>query len=511
MKPTFNLIQRPWIPCVRLDGTHVELSLSEALGKAHTLRTLHGESPLVIAALYRLLLALLHRVYEGPKSWEAWKCLWDMGRWDARRIDTYLREWHHRFDLFDPERPFYQAADLSSEEPGTINRLVHHMASGSNATLFDHHMETESPVLTPAQAARALVAIQAFGLGGFGMGRSYHVDAPCTRGIIFLVQGDTLFETLALNLLRYPDEALPGQGTEDCPVWEMEDPLNPKHSVPLGYVHYLTWQNRRILLFPEMSGQDVVVRRMQEASAPRLADGIQDPMKHYNTGNSSSGPRPLQFREGRALWRDSAALFQLDAEGSRPPRIFDWLADLVMEGYLDAHQTRRYMALGMSKRQQKVNFYRAERMPLPLEYLQKQELVEDLARALTMAEATANKLWGATRTLARFAIEPEADLEEGREPAPEEVNRLLDHWAIDRHYWNRLEIPFRRTMQRLPQEREAALSDWQQTLRRAAWAAFEQAASDLRHDPRKLKAVVRAQNHLGVGLKEALPNETVIV
>ena len=38
-------------------------------------------------------------------------------------------------------------------------------------------------------------------------------------------------------------------------------------------------------------------------------------------------------------------------------------ADLVYDDRLGREQTRRYLALGMSKKQAKVNFYRSERLP----------------------------------------------------------------------------------------------------------------------------------------------------
>ena len=65
MSVSFDLLKRAWVPCIRADGTLDELSLRDALVRAHELRALHGESPLVVAALYRLLLAVLHRVF-GP-------------------------------------------------------------------------------------------------------------------------------------------------------------------------------------------------------------------------------------------------------------------------------------------------------------------------------------------------------------------------------------------------------------------------------------------------------------
>jgi hypothetical protein len=229
-------------------------------------------------------------------------------------------------------------------------------------------------------------------------------------------------------------------------------------------------------------------------------------MKHYTTRSKQSAPRPLLFREERALWRDSAALFQLHTQGFRPPLAFDWLAELVDEGCLDIHQTRRYLALGMSKSQAKINFYRSERMPMPLRYLQDEVLVERLTEALEMAERVANQLWGATRTLATFVLSPQADTEAGRKPAREDLDQITGQWAVNRHYWVQLETPFRETMETLPEDAATALTDWRQTLIRAAWNAFDHVTDYLSHDPHKLKAMVRARGQLAAGLKKALPD-----
>lgn len=504
MTQSFNLLESPWVPCTLRDGTTVELGLRDTLLRAHELRELHGESPLVTASLHRLLLGMLHRILNGPEDWRAWNRLWNLGRCDDRQVNAYLDRWHHRFNLFDADRPFFQAADERVEDPGPVNRVVHEMAHGNNATLFDHHLEEDNPILTSAQAARALIAIQGFGIGGFGMGRLSHTDAPCTGGVVFLVQGETLFETLALNLLRYPDETLPGRADEsDRPIWEMDNPFSPERSVPLGYLDYLTWQNRRILFFPEIEGDDVIVRRLTEAPGLRLKEDILDPMQHY-ADKGRGGPRPLRFREGRGLWRDSAALFQLDAEGFRPPRTFDWLAELVYEGCLELHQTRRYLVMGMSKSRAKVNFYRSERMPLPLEYLQDEGLVERLTETVEAAETVANQLWGATRTLATLVLSPQADTEKGRKPAREDLDQLTSQWAVERHYWVRLETPFLETMEALPHDADTAMREWQATLRRAAWRALDRAADQVSYDPQKLKAVVRARGQLAAGLSKGL-------
>lgn len=502
MNPTFDLLQSPWIPCIQRDEVSVELGLRDALVRAHELRELGGESPLVTAALHRLLLAVLHRVF-GPANTDEWADLWEARCWDAARLDAYSEQWHHCFDLFDLERPFYQSTD-ERVCPKPVNRLLHEVASGNNPTLFDHHTHNEAPTFTPAQAARALVALQSFGLAGLSGLPQKFTDAPCAGGIVFLVQGETLFETLMLNLLPYPDNTVFLHSSADRPVWEMDDPFTPDRAYPHGYLDYLTWQNRRILLLPETTNNGVLVRRMTEAPALRLDADVLNPMAHYRR-DEKRGLLPLAFTERHALWRDSATLFRLNNPGFRPPRTFRWLAELVYEGILNESQTHRYLALGMSKKQAKVNFYRSEHMPLPLAYLKEQALVDALETALHMAESTARQLWGATRTLATFILSPEADAEGARQPVRKDLDSLTRQWAVERRYWSRLELPFRRTMEALPQNPDRALAAWRKTLLKTVWRAFDQVTDNLGHDPRTLKAMVRAREQLAAGLGKALP------
>lgn len=449
---------------------------------------------------------MLHRALQGPVDYQEWAELWDAGRWDAGRVDAYLERWRHRFDLFDSERPFFQAPD-ERVKPKSVTSLIYEVASGNNPTLFDHHTDDAGFTLTPARAARILVAAQCFGLAGLaGPGLPNFTDGACARGIVFLVQGENIFQTLALNLLPYPADEVMLHSDQDRPAWETEDPFAPERTRPLGYLDYLTWQNRRVLFLPEETGQSLVVRQMTLAPALRLDGDVLEPMTHYRR-DERLGPLPLAFTEGRALWRDSAALFRLGDEGYQPPRTLGWLAELVSEGILSKSQTYRYLGLGMSKKQAKVNFYRSERMPLPLEYLRERALVEALEDAVRMAEATSRQLWGAARTLATFVLSPDADAESGRQPAREDLNALTEQWAMERRYWPHLELPFRQTMEALPSGREQALEPWRETLMRMAWRAFDQVAKNLEHDMSKLKAVVRARQQLAAGLGKALPKE----
>ena len=90
MTGSFNLTTEPWIPCERIDGDVVELSTREALVQAHQLRGIVDPSPLVQASLHRHLLAVLHRVYDGPRSLSQWAKIHDAGAFDASKVDEYL-------------------------------------------------------------------------------------------------------------------------------------------------------------------------------------------------------------------------------------------------------------------------------------------------------------------------------------------------------------------------------------------------------------------------------------
>lgn len=503
MSYTFDLINKPWIPCSQPGGGVVELGLRESLARAHRLAAIQDENPLATAALHRLLLAILHRAF-GPARRSDWAALWQAGAWDMARLDAYFDQWRDRFDLFHPDHPFYQAVDPRVKQK-SITNLVFDMASGANAVWFDHHTETDGASLSPSQAARALLAAQSFGLGGLSGLEQKFTDAPWGRGVIFFVEGNSLFETLALNLIRYNEDTLFRASSKDLPAWEMHDPFQPERRVPLGYLDYLTWHNRRICLIPESSGSEGYVRQVTIGPGLRLEEGIQDPFKHYRI-DKQRGPLVLRFLENRALWRDSAALMQMKRpEEVRPPENFAWVASLVSEdGVLDQTQAYRWMALGMANDKAKVEFFREEHMPLPLAYFSDPNKVEKMSIALEWAENVRSQLWGAVNRLASLFIAPESDLESGRTPDKKDIASLIEHWNVERRYWSGLEIPFYTLVETLPAQPEAALEVWRAALQRAAWSAFEQTENQAGLGPKALKAAVRAKEQLAAGLKKIL-------
>ena len=505
---SFNLVEQKWIPCVHFDGRVEEFNLREALTQAHTLRGIQGDSPLETAALYRLLLAVLHSALRGPRNRTEWGDLWAKAHWEPELVKAYLGIWGDRFDLFHPQKPFYQMADERAK-PKSVITLAMDMASGNNASLFDHHTEDGGVSLTPAKAIRTLIVAHTFGLAGLCKPGITFTDAPWGRGIIFFVESADLFKTLALNLLSYPDEQRNNMASSctDQPAWEKDDPYQPVRQIPEGYLDYLTWQNRRVLFIPEGDQNAPMVRLMTLAPGLRLDSSILDPMKLYRAGKEE-GYYSTRFTEDRALWRDSASLFGLKStRGNFPPKTFYWLSDLAGEGAIPHQQKHRFMALGMANDQAKVEFFQQEHFPLPLEYLEQEEMVESLASALDLAEKTRFALKIASQWLALLVVSAKSDGKKWQEVdriSKDQAEKLMTHWNVERFYWQQLGIPFQHFLEDLL-VRPEAIYTWKKIIRGAAWDALEQAANFAGMDAMALKAAVRARGTLGYSLKELFP------
>ncbi|MGH9754090.1 MAG: type I-E CRISPR-associated protein Cse1/CasA, partial [Blastocatellia bacterium] len=228
---SFNLIDEPWIPCLMTAdgaGQIAPHSLSNALAQAKNIQSIIGDNPLATIAIHRLLLAVLHRVFEGPRDVNDWKALWKREEFDQSQIHAYLSEHKHRFDIFDERFPFYQTAEVSVDKAVSSARLL--FQDDENATLFDHALSSQPPEISPALAARMLLVFQAFDVSGLitGENRADTANAsPLCQSAVCLVRGNNLFQTLMLNLHHYnseDEEPFAFDPKDDFPAWEKQEP-----------------------------------------------------------------------------------------------------------------------------------------------------------------------------------------------------------------------------------------------------------------------------------------------
>lgn len=529
MTLSFNLLDEPWIPCLMLDGRFDTLNLRDTLLYAQEIREIHSDSPLTIAALHRLLLAITHRVF-GPKNTRVWASLWQDGRgqWEAGRLNDYLEEYcRPRFDLFDKTHPFYQVAKFPKGiNPALrpISDLARELTTGSNTMLFDHHSDQKPEAITPAEAACRIVTTQAYTLPGLsGISGQNFQQASWVRGAVFLIQGKNLFQTLLQNMREYPSQRsrLPDR-PNDRPIWEMDDPFTPKRTKPLGYLDYLTWQSSRIKLSePSVDGNDVWITHTYRTPGLGLDQDVLDPLKSYEIRGKEKSYEPHAFDTENVLWRDSVALFETNSDSTLPLETFEFLGRLAQDGVLEQHKKFNYLAFGLVKGESgaaDIALWRQEHMPLPLRYLANPNTVTRLREALTLADDMERQLINARDWLAWLLLKPDEvrDLIDVlKQKDKDYLNRrknegfinIREKFKINRHYWWRLAVPFKHVMEDLVgDEAQADLARlaWAKELRQAAWYALEESIAGLDGSPRTLKAIVKARRELNRGLGRVL-------
>ena len=506
---SFDLANQPWIP-VRFHGESQahDVSIREALARAPDIAELTDPSPLVTIALHRLLLAICHRVW-GPDSEAAWQQLWQAKRFDVAALDEYLGSWRHRFDLFDGARPFYQTPGLPESVSTTVAKLGHEFAAGNNAALFDHSLDADPEALLAADAARLLVAVQAFSIGGLvtrlpGDPPSAE-SAHLVKSAVHLVIGASLFETLLLNLTAIesgtgPLNLIP---EENRPAWELDPPVAAART-PAGLLDLLTWQSRRVLLFPNADGSVSRVTIMAGLSFPGgTAVEVMEPMAAFVKRDvKNQYPwAPLGFRPEEALWRQSAALFRFAADG-KPAATLAWLRTLRQNRYLDDSQ-RQLALFGLSSDRAKIFLWREERLPLHVAYVEDFDLVARLSSAVEVARATGRALRTASWAMASEALAPDDSADRDR------VSALADSLAVERSYWPALDAPFRKLMVELAESYPsdggiAAEETWAMNIRTAATNAFELAAGALENGSRGYRAAAIQRPRFRAALAAAL-------
>ncbi len=501
MSFSFNLIDEAWIPVITADGDFLQLSWRDTLARAASLREISCQTAIQSTAILPVALAVLHRVF-GPANIATWHALRQAGAFDMGRLDEYFERWHERFDLFHAERPFLQSAE-PRVEPKSLIHLIHPM--GNTGTLFSHVNDEAGIALSPAAAARYLLAARCFRTAGLGPSinrrRVSFSDCIYARGVIFWARGRTLFETLLLNLLQYPDEQTMPYTGRDAPAWEMADPFQRRES-PLGYLDYLTWSNNRVQLIPEASENGVIVRRAAVSPAINLAPQVRSPQRRYvQREKKGEITYPfLYFNADKALWRDYDSLLKREPGKVYPPAVVDLIADLKDSGCLEDDYPVQLMATGMLADQAKPVFYRQEIMPLPLALLRNEDHAHTINLALAYAEEAANKLRIALNMLASQVLLRGAD---GRADSKDR-NSLTKQWAARQRYWTALEPRFWRFIDALVVDSDAALHDWAVDLREQALDALHHAANLAGDSPWALKGGIQAERYLRFQLRELL-------
>jgi len=481
---SYDLTRSPWLPVRMQDGTEGEMSLREVIEHAACVRRLVGDVPTQEFALLRMLLAIVHDALQGPRDIGDWNDLWNEGL-PAKKITDYLDEHRHRFDLLHPTEPFLQCPDLDvAGGPRSLDCLVADVPNGS--PFFTMRAEGVSR-LSFAEAARWLVHAHAFDTSGIKSGAK---NDPRTKGGkvyplgvawagnlggVF-IEGDTLQETLLLNLIAFDTDNLRQDPDRDLPAWR-HPPTGPRElgavelsRRPAGVRDLYTWQSRRVRLTHDGDGVTGVILAYGDPLHPRNMHQ-REPMTGWRRSPAQEKKLglaqvylPQEHDPSRSPWRGLGALIAGIAPGAEQrgeaaaivrPRILDWAARLSVEGDLPSDFLIRARLIGAvyGTRQSVIDeiIDDAVAMPIVLLHQDHRDLGQAAIDAVADAEASVSVLGDFAADLARAS---------GAEPEP--AKETVRHRAFAT-----LDGPFRRWLAELrpthsPREVRAA---WQRQAR----------------------------------------------
>lgn len=475
---SFNLTKEKWIPVLDPDFRIQELSLVELFREWESLKEMRGDNPPTTLALYRFLLAIMHRAYLGPKDTDHWK---EIFQDNGKRVIKYLQDRQDCFDLFHPTHPFMQDPALPIEKAVP----VHSIHTMSTSEVFFHEHEWSGYSIPLPEAARLLVRLQGVDITslrafyvGQDSGNHSAVNTPTMNVANVLLKGRTLKETLMLNLMRYsPEDEMPSVvAGEDVPTWETKVGYTgqPKKEIPAGYIHYLTFPWRRLRLFSE-AGR---VQQLAITMGNSLPNGVE--ARQWECSVAYKEDKPVRLSLHRQLWRDADS-FLLTASKQTRPRIVDWLAELKSEELVN--NLAVFEVLGMSADQAKPLGWSSARFSVPMQFVTDSELAQSLKSAIGIAE-NHQQIFRSSKGSPYFSL---AEVLKNGET--EKLSKALDG---ESRYWAILDHAFSMLLHDLPQDNQpgadgiiyyelTTLPAWTKTVQDAARRAFTESIESIRN------------------------------
>jgi CRISPR system Cascade subunit CasA len=298
----FNLIDDPWIPVRWRDGRQTNVSLQDAFGSGKEIADL-ACAPHERVSLIRLLVCISQAALGAPPDPLGWT---NWGSEIATAVPDYLSRWRSHFNLFGTDLRFIQIVVPANGDPVPTSKLIPHLATGNNPTVFDH-LGGSSRSLAPESLALALLSFQMF-YPLYGAG--YKGKGPCVDGnmIHAILQGEHLEKTIQLNSL---DETTIRAhfpfGQMGKPIWELDETDATHVEIATqSYLGRLVPRHRNLWLLDNGSGFHLTPIGLSYPTYPSAIEPSATIVVRKK--GSEELPFPLSARLDRALWRDLHSL-----------------------------------------------------------------------------------------------------------------------------------------------------------------------------------------------------------
>lgn len=467
----YNLIDEKWIPVCRLDGRYENLGILETLTDAKNIRSIEHHSPLVVASLHRLLLAVLYRALMGPNDISQARRYFQEG-FPEQKIKDYLAKWRDRFWLFDENYPFWQIPSFSPKKLRCWTVLAAEHNADNAKVLFDHIAVNDSGAITAAQCIQWLAAMQNFSVSAGKSELAHTGTAPTATVALIIPLGRTLFETFAYCLV--PENKLVIQN--DLPVWEREPETidflcsGPKRQ-NFGFADRYTWRTRSVKLV-RLTGN--LVEKLAFASGVDHKDSsLEEPMVAYRI-HEKHGKLPVPFKE-RGFWRDFDAILPDSANTDLVPKVIE-NATALAQSRLELLPVS-IMVLGQANDKAKIEFWRMERFSFPVTIRDDRRIKHEIKGLLEKSENSQSSLWFSCRSFAQVSL-----CRGTREVREIDIKNFIGQMGVISTYWSELEKSFHKILDKFKQgcdEEEIELF-WLQAIKKAicnSWNLYKKSMS----------------------------------
>lgn len=300
MRPSFNVLDAPWVPVVALDGTKELLGIWETLRRAPELREISVVSPLEEFSVYRFLSVFLMDALR-PEDRDNIEELLEEGSFDMAQIEAYISLCESEgvsFDLFDEKRPFMQSAYVKEwdKDAKFISVLDCFLPSGNNHLHFEHG-QADAQTISTDKAARLLLTIQQFCTAG---AQGYPSGVNASPPYFGVVKAENLFETLAYTLLPLQSIEIPFD--EPAVIWRSLDAVEPKKSVgQTSWLRGMLFPARRVCLIPPEEGAEISRVYLSQGENFVNKEIWTDPFVSYRM--LDTGRAPLRPKGEKPVWR----------------------------------------------------------------------------------------------------------------------------------------------------------------------------------------------------------------
>lgn len=491
----FNLLREPWIRVMRQDCRVEEVSLTDALLHAHEYKGLAGELPTQDAAVLRLLLAVLHAVFErsgidGEESEietaddavDRWAELWDNGQFPEKPLTDYLDAQQDNFWLFHPTRPFWQIPDIpecasrpQSEPIQKLNGAV--SESGHKLRLFAERSGIEKKSLTNAETARWLICMNQYDDNTLKTGLGV---ALLGQFLAIFAKGDTLFQTLMLNFVLVNQHGEPWEEIGKA-SWEQQinfDEAAKTIAYPNDPVAILSYHARYGKLTKK--GEKLDCYKTPKGGICYEHISWNEQMAIWKHNKEKDEWFILKSLGGKPAWREFCAVIN---EGRKDSRLEDrkdsllvqWHHDLIREGRIDKRKMLRYEFVEIAydtTQHSSVENICSDSLSLHLNLLS--DLGEVYRRRITDMVARCDKAAECIGHLAAdLFLASGGDTEKKANPSK----------IVKEHYYYEIDVPFRKWLVSLdaddsPEVRKHKINDWCQQADAIAQRIAEQMVQD---------------------------------